>query len=88
MKKYLISWYFLDMGMEGWPSLTDNFIVEAKDKEAAIKQYPKDIIKRNKGWGHVEALGEIVNNNILPFSDYYNIRSSVEHAFKEAKELI
>ena len=50
MKKYLICWYFLDQGMEGIPSLTDSFIVEAKDAKDAIHKFPSKLRHEYKGW--------------------------------------
>lgn len=87
MKKYLICWYFLDQGMEGWPSLTDAFIVEADDKESAIKKFPTDIKKRSKGWGHVTVLGEIVNDELLVEKEHYNYKNSVLYVYESAVRL-
>lgn len=87
MKKYLICWYFLDQGMEGIPSLTDSFIVEAKDAKDAIHKFPSKLKHEYKGWGHVCVLGEIVNNNVLVEKEHYAYRNLVEWQFKEAKVL-
>ena len=87
MNKYVICWYFLDQGMEGCPSLSDVFIVEANDKQTAIKKFPNEIKKRNKGWGQVVVLGEVVNNNLLVEKEHYNYKNTVLYAYESAIKL-
>ena len=70
MKKYLVVWCFLDMGMEGIPSLTDSVIIEAKDQKTAIKKFPNGIKKQWKGYGHPTVIGEIVDNKVCPRTAY------------------
>ena len=70
MKNYLVVWCFLDMGMEGIPSLTDSIIVEAKNEKEAIKKFPKNIRKQWKGYGCPTVIGEIIDNKVCPRTAY------------------
>ena len=70
MKKYLICWCFLDMGMEGIPDLSNVCIVEAKDEKSALKNFPKKIKKSMKGCGCATIIGEIVENKVCPLTAY------------------
>ena len=70
LKKYLICWCFLDMGMEGIPDLSNACIVNGKDEKAALKNFPKEIKKSMQGYGCATIIGEIVNNNIYPRTAY------------------
>ena len=76
MKKYLAVWCFLDMGMEGIPSLFNACILSGKDEKAALKNFPKEIKKKMKnllkmkGYGCATIIGEIVNDRICPRTAY------------------
>lgn len=74
MNEYFAAWYFLDQGMEGTPSLSPAFIIEAKNEKEAIKKYPKEIKKYMKGYGSVCVLDRIKDDELLLEREYFDIR--------------
>ena len=60
MKKYLTCWMFLDMGMEGIPSMDTPLIVEAQDYNEANLKGPYF----KHGYGSSVVIGEIENGEL------------------------
>ena len=66
MKKYLTWWMFLDMGMEGIPSMDTPKIVEARDLDHAKSLGPYF----SHGYGCSTVIGEIDGDKVTAIDAY------------------